>query len=574
MENQKIAGIFSEIADILEIQGVNRFRYLAYRRAAQTVDMLSKDVRTIYDENPAGFQKMPGIGQDLSNKIIEILETGQCAMHRELLEGFNKGLLELLTIRGLGPKKVKLFYEDLGIDDVAKLKKAAEAGELAQLPRMGEKSQAEILKAIEGHEKHRTRLLLHDATSMAEDMVTYMKQCPHIGRVQFAGSCRRGKETIGDIDILATGSDHEAIIDYFVSHPTVDMILAQGDTKASLILEQGMQVDLRVVAEESFGAALYYFTGSKEHNIRTRKLAISKGLKINEYGIFKGENSLAGETEQAIFDVLKIPFIVPEMRRNDGEVEAAIEGQLPHLIERSDIRGDLHVHTNWTDGKASMEDMVTEAKRLGYEYLGLTDHSEAVRVANGMKPDRLLDYIRTIDALNKKVNGITLLKGSEIDILEDGSLDYDDELLAQLDLVNISVHSKFNLPAAEQTARIVKALSNPYVTVLNHPTGQIIKKRDPYLVDMGEVARAAVKNRVALEVNGSRRLDLNPGNIRLAKEQSAKFVISTDSHRVTSLEHMRFGVMLARRGWLEKRDVLNTQPLTEMMTFWEGKVKK
>lgn len=571
MENQKIARIFSEIADILEIQGANRFRYLAYRRAAQTIDGLGKDVRTIYDKDPTGFQKMPGIGQDLSAKIVEILETGQCAMHQELLAGFSKGLLELLTIRGLGPKKVKLFYEDLGIDDVAKLKKAAEAGELARLPRMGEKSQSEILKAIEGHEKHRTRLLLHQATLLAEEMVLYMKKCPQIGRVQFAGSCRRGKETIGDIDLLATGSDHDAIIDHFVSHPDVDMILAQGDTKASLILNEGMQVDLRVVAEESFGAALYYFTGSKEHNIRTRKLAISKGLKINEYGIFKGEKSLAGETEEDIFKVLKIPFIVPEMRRNDGEVEAAIEGKLPHLIERSDIRGDLHVHTNWTDGKASMEDMVAEAKRLGYEYLALTDHSPSVRVANGMRPDRLLDYIRTIDALNEKVDGITLLKGSEVDILEDGSLDYADELLAQLDLVNISVHSKFNLPAAQQTARIVKALSNPYVTILCHPTGQIIKKREPYLLDIVEVARAAVENRVAIEVNGSKRLDLNPGNIRLAKEQGAKFVVSTDSHRVPSLEHMRFGVMLARRGWLEASDVLNTRSLANMRKFWKGK---
>jgi len=571
MENQKIAHIFSEIADILELQGVNRFRYLAYRRAAQTIDMLSKDVRLIYDKNPSDFRKMPGIGEDLSNKIVEILETGQCAMHQELLAGFSKGLLELLTIRGLGPKKVKKFYDELGIDDVKKLKKAAENGELAKLERMGEKSQTDILKAIGEHELHRERLLLHEAVSMAEDLVATMKQCPGVDRVEYAGSCRRGKETIGDIDILTTGSSHEKIIDYFVSHPQVDTILAQGDTKASVLLEEGVQVDLRVVADESFGAALYYFTGSKEHNIHARKLAISKGLKINEYGIFDGEKLLAGKTEESIFKILGIPFIIPEMRRDDGEVEAALDDELPHSIERSDIRGDLHVHTNWTDGKNSIQEMVAEAKRLGYEYIALTDHSPSVRVAHGMEPPRLLDYIRTIDALNKKMTGITILKGSEVDILGDGSLDYDDELLAKLDLVNISVHSKFNLTAAEQTARIVKALSNPYVTVLNHPTGQIIKKREPYLVDMVTVARAAVAHRVALEVNGSKRLDLNAGNIKLAKEHGAKFVISTDSHSVNSLENMRFGVMLARSGWLEAGDVLNTRPLGKMMEFWEGK---
>lgn len=566
-----MARVFSEIADILELQGVNRFRYLAYRRAAQTIDSLGVDVRSMYEDDPATFRAIPGIGQDLSSKIVEILETGQCAMHQELLAGFSKGLLEMLTIRGLGPKKVKKFYDELGVEDVAALKLAAESGRLAALEGMGEKSQAEILKAITEHELHRERLLLHEATLLAEAMVAYMKECSFVDRANYAGSCRRGKETIGDLDILVTGRDHPAIIEWFVSHPQAGTILAQGETKASVLINDGVQVDLRVVPEASFGAALYYFTGSKEHNIRARKLAISRGMKINEYGIFEGEASLAGETEEAIFEVLKIPFIIPELRRDDGEVEAALEGRLPHSIERADVRGDLHMHTTETDGEHSMEEMVVEAKRLGYEYIAFTDHSPAVRVANGMTPARLLDYIRRIDALNQKTTGLTILKGSEVDILEDGSLDYDDALLAKLDLVNVSVHSKFGLSSGDQTARIVKALSNPYVTILNHPTGQVIKKREPYMLDMAAVARAAATHRVALEVNGSKRLDLNPGNIKLSKDLGARFVISTDAHRVSSLDHMRFGVMLARAGWLEASDVLNTLPLKEMMKFWRGK---
>jgi DNA polymerase (family 10) len=573
MENQKVARIFSEIADVLELQGVNRFRYLAYRRAAQIVETLNVDVRTIYDDPNRSFTDFSGIGQDLSGKITEILETGQCAMHQELLTGFSKGLLELLTIRGLGPKKVKRFYEELGIDDIKKLKKAAQKGELAKMERMGEKSQAEILKAIEGHEQHRERMLLHSATVMAEDMVAYMGKFKGVDRVQYAGSCRRGKETVGDLDILATGKDHVAIIDYFLAHREIEKVLAHGDTKASVLLDDGVQVDLRVVDKNSFGAALYYFTGSKAHNIRTRKLAISKGLKINEYGIFDGEKSLAGKEEKDIFKVLGLPFIHPEIRRDDGEIEAAYDGTLPKPLELDDVKGDLHMHTTETDGKSSMEDMVAKAKELGYEYIAITDHSPAVRVANGMSPKRLLNYIKRIDALNEKVKGITILKGSEVDILEDGSLDFDDELLAQLDLVNVSVHSKFGLSADVQTARIIKAMSNPYVTVLNHPTGQIIKKREPYLVDMVKIARAAKEFKVALEVNGSKRLDLNAGNIRLAKGHGAKFVVCTDSHRDSSLDHMRFGVKMARRGWLEKKDVLNTRSLDKLMDFWKGKRK-
>ncbi len=581
MENQKVARIFKEIADILELMGENRFRYLAYQRAAQTIDSLNVDVRTLYEQGGAAkFEEIPGIGKDLSAKIVEILETGKCRMHQELLAGFDKGLLELLTIRGLGPKKVRKFFEALGVDSVEKLKAAATSGKLAALPGMGEKSQSEILKAIGEHALHRERILLHAAVFMAEEVVAYMKRCPLVKRCEYAGSCRRGKETIGDLDILATGSDHAKIIDFFVKHRQMTKILAQGPTKASVLLEEGVQVDLRVVDEACFGAALQYFTGSKEHNVHTRKLAISKGLKISEYGVFEVGTSdgkrIAGRTEEEVYKALGLPYFIPELRRDKGEIEAGLAGKLPKSIELSDIRGDLHVHTMYSDGEHSLEEMVMAAMALGYEYVAISDHSPAVRVANGMNEARLLDYIKAIEALQVKLKGkavrggkpFTILKSSEVDIMEDGSLDYPDELLKKLDLVNASVHRKFNLPAAAQTARIVKALSNPYVTILSHPTGQIVKQREPYAVDLVEVARAAAKHHVALEVNGSHRLDLSPGNIRLAKEQGAKFVINTDSHAKNHLSFMRFGVMMARGGWLEAKDVLNTLPLERMMKYF------
>ncbi len=568
MENQKISRIFQEIGDILELQGVNRFRYLSYHRASQTISNLQRDLRAIYEENPIGLREIPGIGPALSDKIIEILETGQCKEHQTLLSGFSKGILELLTIRGLGPKKVKKFYDELGVDTLAKLKAAAETGQLAGLPGMGEKSQTEILKSISDHEKHRERALLHTATLLAEALVRYMEKCPEVEKVTYAGSLRRGKETIGDIDILTTGTDHEKIIDYFVSQPDVDIILAQGDTKASLLLEEGIQVDLRVVEEASFGAALYYFTGSKEHNIRTRKIAISKGLKINEYGLYRGEEWIAGRTEEEMFEGLELPYIIPELREDSGEVEAGYAGQLPHSIEVDDIRGDLHVHTEASDGKHSLEAMVAEARKLGYEYMAITDHSPAVRVANGLDEKRVIEHIAKIDALNATLKDFRILKGAEIDILEDGSLDYPDEILKKLDLVNISVHSKFGLTASEQTARIIKAMSHPLVTMLCHPTGRIVKQREPYLIDIVAIARAAKEYRVALEINGSARLDLNPGNCRLAKEQGAKFMINTDAHQTEHLHFMRFGIQMARRGWIEKEDVLNTLPLEELLGYF------
>ncbi len=564
MENQRVAQIFQEIGDVLELKGENRFRYLSYHRAAQTITNLSQDIRKIYDNGE--LEKIPGIGKALSEKIAEILNTGKCGTHERLLAEFDKGLLELLTIRGLGPKKVKKFYDELGIDNVGKLKVAAEKGVIAELDGMGEKSQADILKAIAEHEKHIERSHLITATLLAEFLIKYMKDCPAVKRAEYAGSLRRGRETIGDIDILATGKDHAAIIAHFLAHHDISTVLAQGETKASVVLEGGVQVDLRVVDEASFGAALYYFTGSKNHNIATRKLAIKKGLKINEYGVFKGEKSIAGKTEKEIFKVLGLPYIIPELREDQGEIKE----KLPKSVELKDIRGDLHFHTNWSDGRNTLEEMVAAAKKLGYEYLCVADHSTSARVAHGLDTDRIMDQIKQVDALNKKLRGFKVFKGSEVDILSDGSLDYPDEILKLLDIVTVSVHTKFTLSAAEQTARIIKAISNPYVNVLGHPTGRIVNRRESYEVDIVEVARAAKKNNVAMEINSNLRLDLSGTNTRIAKEHGVKFVINTDAHGIDQLALMKFGVITARRGWLEKKDVLNTLPLEKLLKLFKS----
>lgn len=566
-----MAQIFQEIGDILELKGENRFRVSSYHRAAQTLANMSTDVRQIMDQDPKKLQDIPGIGEALSSNIEEILNTGRCAAHERLLASFDQGLLELLTVRGLGPKKVKKFYDELGIDSVKKLEVAAKKGVLAELEGMGEKSQDEILKAIKEHAQHRERTMLHTAMIMAEALVAYMKDCPAVKKVEFAGSLRRGRETVGDIDVLATGENHEQIISHFVSHPDVEKILAQGETKASVLLENVIQADLRVVDADSFGAALYYFTGSKQHNIATRKVAISKGLKINEYGIFKGKKSMAGKTEADIFKVLGLPYIIPELREDQGEVMAGYDKKLPKSVKLEDIRGDFHLHTDASDGHNSLEEVVTKAKSLGYEYMCVTDHSSALRVAHGLDEKRLNKQIKEIDALNKKLRDFRILKGAEVDIMKDGTLDYPDSILKRLDMVGIAIHSHLSLPADEQTARIVKALSNPYVAFLAHPTGKIVKSRDPYDVDLVQVLRAAKKNDVAMEINANTRLDLNGANCRLAKEHGAKFMIGTDAHQLFHMDFMRFGVITARRGWLEKKDVLNTWSLSRLLKWLDKK---
>lgn len=576
MDNKNIARVFEEIGDILEIQGADFFRVNAYRKAALTVANLARDLRQMVDQNSPELNQIPGIGTALKAKIIEMVQTGKCKEHEELKKGFPKGLLEMLQIRGLGPKKVKLFYSELRITTIVQLKKAAQEHLICKLPKMGEKSEQDILKAIEEHGQFSSeRHLISEALQEAERYIEYMKKCKEVTHIQYAGSLRRAQDTIGDIDILVTvkdpGKSHEIVMKHFVNYDQVLNVIAEGDTKSSVILQSGIDVDLRVIADESFGAALHYFTGSKEHNVRIRDLAKRKGLKVSEYGVFKGKRMIAGKTEEEVFGAIGLPFIEPELRKNDGEVEYALKHKkFPKLIELKDIRGDLHSHTTYSDGKNSLEEMAQAFMARGYEYFAVSDHSSVMGVTRGMGSRDIRGQWEEIDELNKKLNGkIKILKGCEVDILKDGSLDFSDEVLKELDIVIISAHMYNRLPAEEQTERIIAAIKNPYSMILAHPTGRLINKRAEMEFDMEKVIDACVKNKVAIEINSNpQRLDLVDKYVRIAKEKGAKFVIDTDSHSIDHPEFMKFGVGIARRGWLTKNDVLNTASLKAFDSYF------
>lgn len=571
MDNKQIAGVFEEMGDILEIKGESFFRVNAYRKGALTIANLADDLRKISKEGASEVAKIPGIGKALSEKIVELIETGKCEAHEKLKEGFAAGLLEMLKVRGLGPKKVKLFYEELEIDSIEKLKKAAESGALRDLPKMGEKSEAEILKAIEEFKQFSSdRAMVNEALLEAERYIEYMKEVSDIESIQYAGSLRRRQETVGDIDILTTVKDPEKIkekvMKHFVAYDEVINVIAEGDTKSSVILASGIQVDLRLVEKESFGAALHYFTGSKEHNVRMRDIAKKKGLKVNEYGLFDGEKKLAGETEESMFKALGLPFIEPELRKNDGEFEYGMKhGKFPDLVELKDIRGDLHSHSTYSDGKRSIEEMAKAFKDRGYDYFAVTDHSAAMGITGGMDEKKIRAQWKEIEKVQQKVD-IKILKGCEVDILKDGSLDFADEILKELDVVVASAHMHGRLPYDEQTKRLIRALESGYVNILGHPMGRLINKRAEMEFDLEKVIKVAVSNGVALEINANpMRLDLPDKYLRMAKDLGAKFSIDTDSHDSDQLEFMKFGVGIARRGWLTKEDVINTRHLTALM---------
>ena len=580
MQNQRIADIFQEMGEILEIQGENRFRVNSYLRAAQLISSYPHDLREVLETDPKKLRGISGIGEGLAEKIEEILLTGKCKEHAALLRKIGKKRLALLKVRTVGPKKVKMLYEKLGIDSVVKLRRAAEHGQLRELEGMGEKSEAEILKATTEYDQLRERMPLHLALRYAAEYVEYLEKCPAVKKVAVAGSLRRRVETIGDIDILAVGPGAK-IIEYFVGYPEVKSVLAQGPTKASVLLKSGIQVDLRVVARPSFGAALYYFTGSKAHNIKVRDRAKRMGLKINEYGVFKvagsaakkrPERRVAGATEKQIFKAVKLPFIEPELRENRGEVEAAVKGKLPKLVQRKDIQGDLHSHSEASDGKSTLAEMVEAAQALGYSYLAVTDHSTSVKIAHGLDEKRLFKQFKAIDDLNKRLKGFRILKGSEVDILGDGSLDFPDRILKKLDIVIGSVHTRFNLPIKEQTERVIKAFQNPHLMFFAHPTGRLLGERTDYDIDLEAIIKAAKKCRVAIEINGNPlRLDLQDVYCQMAKENGTKIVINTDSHHFSQLRFMDFGIGVAKRGWLEKKDVLNTLPVEKMLAYWGKK---
>lgn len=565
VHNADIAAIFEEIADLLEIENANPFRVRAYRNAARQLqgmgvpatDMLSKG---------EDLTELPGIGGDLAAKIKEIVETGKCQLLEKLRKKTPPTITELLKIPGLGPKRVRVLYHELDVHTLEQLARAARDGRIRELPGFGAKTEQAILAAISAHLEQPTRFKLAVAAQYAEPLKKYLAKIPGTSQVVLAGSYRRFKETVGDIDILVTATGPEIVMDRFAAYDEVKDVMAKGTTRATVILKSGLQVDLRVVDEDCFGAALQYFTGSKAHNIEIRRLAQERKLKISEYGVFKGEKRIAGETEESVYRSVGLPWIPPELRENRGEIEAARAGKLPKLVEFADLKGDLHAHTKATDGHNTLREMAEAARRLGFEYLAITEHSRRLTVAHGLDPQRLRKQLHEIDQLNDELEGIQLLKGVEVDILEDGRLDLPDDVLSELDLVVGAVHSKFNLTRAKQTERILRAMDHPHFTILAHPTGRLLDSREPYDVDMLKIIRRARERGCFLELNAHpERLDLLDIYCQMAQDEEVLVAVSSDAHSTQDLDNLVYGVGQARRGWLEKQDVLNTRPLRLLM---------
>jgi DNA polymerase (family X) len=564
VHNTDVATALSTLADLLEIDGANPFRVRAYREAARTIDGLRRNLTEMVAEDE-DLSRLPGIGESMAEKIREIVHTGGLKQFEALKQKVPEELGELLTLSGLGPKRVHVLHEELGIEDREGLAAAAREGRVRELKGLGPKTERKILAELEKHRGGEGRLRRADVEDVAETLLDYLRAVDGVKTVVIAGSYRRCKATVGDLDILSTCKRNSPVMDRFVEYDEVEEVVSQGKTRSTVRLRSGLQVDLRVVAEVSYGAALHYFTGSKSHNIAVRKMGAGKKLKINEYGVFRGDKRVAGRTEPEVYGQVDLPYIEPELRENDGEIEAARDKRLPTLVTRDDIRGDLHCHTKASDGKYTLEEMAQAAKERGYDYLAITEHSRRLTVARGLDEKRLRQQIRDIDTLNEKLSGIRVLKGIECDILEDGSLDLDDEVLAELDVVVCSIHSKFDLPPDKQTERVIRAMDNPHFNILAHPTGRMIGHRGPHELDVERTIEAALERGCFLELNAQpERLDLSDTHCRLAKEMGLKLAISTDSHTTLSLDFMRYGVEQARRGWLEAGDVINTRGWGEL----------
>lgn len=558
MKNQEIAKIFDEIADLLELKGDNLFRIRAYRRAALNLEALTKNIE---DLSHGEIIDIPGIGQDLAGKIEEYIKTGSIQAYEDLKNEIPSGLSTLLLVPGLGPKTSRLLYEKLKIKSLDELEKLALEHKLSGLPGIKEKTEDNILKGIDMLKRGRERRPLGKVLPVANSILEYLKKKAPVADIDIAGSLRRWKDTIKDIDILATSGNPGKVMSAFLQFPDIKEILMQGTTKSSIILDNNLQVDLRVVEKESYGAALAYFTGSKEHNIRLREMAVRKGLKLNEYGIFREKDNrrMGGAEEQDVYAVLGLPYIPPELREDRGEIEAAVSGTLPRLVSLEDIKGDLHVHSRWSDGSHSLNELIEAARKHGYAYLALTDHSRGLAVARGLTIERLMEQKKEIDALNKKLRGFRILHSSEVDIRSDGTLDFPDEVLEKLDLVVASIHSGFKQTGEQLTSRIVSAMKNPNVSIIGHLSGRLIGERDAYELDMNEVLNAARRTGTAFEINSyPLRLDLNDTFARKAKEMGIPIVVSTDTHAIEQFDYMHYGVSIARRAWLEKEDVVNT----------------
>ena len=564
VHNEDIAVIFDEMADLLEIEEANPFRVRAYRNAARTIRGLGRELAEMLTDGE-DLTRLPGIGKDLAAKIEEILATGHAKALDELHKEVPASLEALLKIPGLGPKRVKVLYQELNIKTLKQLEKAARSGKLSSLPGFGEKTEQRIVEAVGAQRSVEKRFLRNVARQYAEPLVAYLQAVSGVNEVVVAGSYRRGKETVGDLDILVTVKGKSPVMDKFTTYDEVVEVAAKGTTRSTVFLRNGLQVDLRVVEPQSFGAALHYFTGSKAHNIQVRRLGQQRGLKINEYGVFKGEDSIAGKTEESVFKAVGLPFIPPELREGRGEIEAARAKKLPKLISREDLQGDLHVHTRATDGNASIEEMAAAAKQAGLKYLAITDHSRRLTVVHGLDEKRLHQQLEEIDKLNSKLSGLTILKGIEVDILEDGKLDLPDSILSELDLVIGAVHTKFKLSRKKQTSRILRAMDSKYFTMLAHPSGRLMEEREAYEVDMPRIIEAARQRGCYLELNSQpQRLDLVDTYCQVAKEQGVLISINSDGHSTNGFDLLQGGINQARRGWLEKDDVLNTRSLREL----------
>ena len=570
MKNKELADIFERMADILEFKGENPFKISAYRKASRIIGDLTQDIAEIAEKGK--LKDVPGIGEGMAEKIAEYLNTGKISKFEEVKKGVSDELIAIMDIPGMGPKTLSLLHKEKGIGNLSQLEKAVENGSLIGLPGIGEKKVENIRRGIELLKQSKGRMNLGTAFPVAKRIVETLRQKTGSHKIEWAGSLRRMKENIGDIDILATGADYEKIVYAFTHLPEVREVLASGETKASVIVEGGTQIDLRVVEEDSYGAALQYFTGSKGHNIRLRGIAKAKGIKINEYGVFKGEKKIGGKEEKEVYRSLGMDWIEPELREDRGEIEAAQEARLPKLVQESEIKGDLHVHSKWSDGTSSIEEIAKAARKRGYQYVAICDHSKSLRIAHGLDESRLMKQIEEIDQMNEKLGekfkSFQILKGTEVDILADGGLDFSDKVLEKLDLVVGAIHSGFKQEKARMTKRIVRALENPLTHILAHPSGRLLGARDAYEVEMDELMDAAKQYGKALEINAYfERLDLDDIHCRKAKEMGIRVSIGTDSHHLDQMWMISLGVAVARRGWLKATDILNTLPLKEILKW-------
>ncbi len=571
LDNKTIASVLYDTADLMEINGDDSFRIRSYRRAAEAIEALPQQVKDVADD-PKKLLEIPGIGKGMASNIQQLTQTGKLQLHQEMLQKYQPSMLELLKIQGLGPKTIALIWSAFQVSDLAGVEKLAKENKLQTLPRMSEKSEQKILKAIEDYRRISGRYLIDEADRTAEKLAEHLKNIKGIDSVTPAGSLRRGRETVGDLDVLVTGSccvddqQRATLIEEIVRFPGIQDVLAKGDNKVSFKLRNGLQVDVRTLAPDSYGAGLQYFTGSKSHGVALRQRALKMGFTLNEYGLNRLDDNqwVAGKSEEDLYRTLKLDWIPPELRENLGEIEAAEKHQLPDLITLKDIRGEVHMHTVETDGKNTIEEMAEAAKQRGYRYIAITDHSKNLAMANGLDDKRAVKHIARIKAANDQIDGITIMSGIEVDILSDGALDLSDSVLEQMDVVVASIHTAFNLDRAQMTDRLLRAISNQNVSILGHPTGRLQLRREGYQFDFESVLKTAAENQVAMELNAyPDRLDLNDVHLRMARDRGVKIVINTDAHHTSHFEKIKYGILQARRAWLTAKDVLNTLPEKE-----------